>query len=92
MNTLINEPSTNLLQTITNLTLILITNTIIQNQLNIIKIKNLIKNSSNTRIVPVFSRLDTLDTVNCNFCKKIASYHDMELINYCWFHRTQYEE
>jgi hypothetical protein len=40
---------------------------------------------------PIFSRIDSNTQITCNFCKKFASYHDMENKNYCWFHRSQYE-
>lgn len=40
---------------------------------------------------PIFSRIDSNTHTICNFCKKIASYHDMENKKYCWFHRSQYE-
>ena len=42
----------------------------------------------------IFTRIDTSDMVNskkCNFCDKSASYNDIELKNYCWFHRSQHE-
>lgn len=42
----------------------------------------------------IFTRIDTSDTLNtkkCNFCDKSASYNDIELKNYCWFHRSQHE-
>jgi hypothetical protein len=40
---------------------------------------------------PIFSRIDSNTQIICNFCKKFASYHDMENKKYCWFHRSQYE-
>ena len=40
---------------------------------------------------PIFSRIDSNTKIICNFCKKFASYHDMENKKYCWFHRSQYE-
>jgi hypothetical protein len=42
----------------------------------------------------VFTRIDTSDVLNikkCSFCSKSASYNDIELKNYCWFHRSQHE-
>jgi hypothetical protein len=40
---------------------------------------------------PIFSRIESNTKIICNFCKKIASYNDMENNKYCWFHRSQYE-
>ena len=40
---------------------------------------------------PIFSRIDSNTQIPCNFCKKCASYFDMENKKYCWFHRSQYE-
>jgi len=40
---------------------------------------------------PIFSRIDSNTQIICNFCKKFASYCDMENKKYCWFHRSQYE-
>jgi hypothetical protein len=40
---------------------------------------------------PIFSRIESNTEITCNFCKKTASYNDMDNKNYCWFHRSQYE-
>lgn len=40
---------------------------------------------------PIFSRIESNTQIICNFCKKNASYIDMENKKYCWFHRSQYE-
>jgi len=52
----------------------------------------LIQEYSSSEEKPVFSRLDTNVSSNCNFCKKIAYYEDNNNKLYCWFHRTQYED
>jgi len=49
--------------------------------------EDLVKQDNNL----IFSRIDSNMMSVCNFCKKFASYHDMENKNYCWFHRLQYE-
>jgi hypothetical protein len=40
---------------------------------------------------PIFSRFESNTQIICNFCKKFASYCDMDNNKYCWFHRSQYE-
>ena len=52
----------------------------------------LIHEYSSSEEKPIFSRLDTNVSSNCNFCKKNAYYEDNNNKLYCWFHRTQYED